>query len=380
LARVHLNGVSKVFPGGVAAVASVDLDVGDGELFVLVGPSGSGKSTLLRLIAGLESPTSGEIWIGAQRADRLAPAKRDVSMVFQNPARYPHLNVAGNLAFGLRARRVPKPETNRRVNAVAERLGLTGLLTRAPAALSGGQRQRVALGRAIVREPRVFLLDEPFSSLDTPLRAALKSELIELQRTLGTTMIHVTHDQAEAMAMGDRIAVMDQGHIVQVGTPLDVYQHPASRFVAGFIGSPPMNLLPCELEWSGETLKVQLVGFPAGPAWVTSLAPAWTRTLQTTRPTRADLGLRAEQIALANGLAEVDAPWNAQAEVRRLEPLGPETIATINAGPHPLHLRVPPATPLRVGDRVTIGIDPGRAAWFDTATGRAIPALSRIAG
>jgi ABC-type sugar transport system ATPase subunit len=369
LAQVALKDISKIYPGGVSAVSAIDLEISDGELFVLVGPSGSGKSTLLRLIAGLETPTSGSLWIGGQRADGLVPADRDVAMVFQTPALYPHLSVFGNLAFGLRARRFSKPEVERRVEAVAGRLGLDGFLDRAPATLSGGQRQRVALGRAIVREPRVFLLDEPFSSLDAPLRASMRAELIDLHRKLGTTMIHVTHDQAEAMAMGGRIAVMDHGQVVQVGTPLEVYHHPATRFVAGFIGSPPMNVLPCEVEWSSETLRVHVAGTPEEWSWATTLGQTWTDVLRSVRPARVDLGLRPEQVALTNGESATSGTLNAPAEVRRLEPLGHETIATLALGPHPLSLRIPPESALRVGDRVTIGIDPSRGAWFDAETG-----------
>ncbi|AGA27575.1 ABC transporter ATP-binding protein [Singulisphaera acidiphila] len=369
MAQVALKNLTKTYPGGISAVSAIDLDIGDGELFVLVGPSGSGKSTLLRLIAGLETPTTGGLWIGGSRADELAPADRDVAMVFQTPALYPHLSVSENLAFGLRARRFPKTEIGKRVTAVAARLGLDELLNRRPATLSGGQRQRVALGRAIVREPRAFLLDEPFSSLDAPLRAAMRAELIDLHRKLGTTMIHVTHDQAEAMAMGDRIAVMDQGRVVQVGTPLEVYHHPASRFVARFIGSPPMNILPCAVEWSNESARIQVMDTPSESAWTAELGSYWTKSLRNRKPTRVDLGVRPEQIALANGESAEPGRLNASAEVRRLEPLGHETIATLDLGPHPLSLRISPGTAIRVGDQVPIRIDPNHAAWFDAETG-----------
>nr|WP_254053844.1 ABC transporter ATP-binding protein [Singulisphaera sp. GP187] len=339
---------------------------------MLVGPSGSGKSTLLRLIAGLETPTAGGLWIGERRADRLAPADRDLAMVFQSPALYPHLSVFGNLAFGLRARRFPKPEIVKRVTEVAARLGLDDLLNRWPATLSGGQRQRVALGRAIVREPRVFLLDEPFSSLDAPLRASMRAELIDLHRKLGTTMIHVTHDQAEAMAMGGRIAVMDQGRVVQAGTPLEVYHHPTSRFVARFIGSPPMNILPCELEWSSDSIRIRVEGTPLESAWTIRLGSGWTEPLLARKPARVDLGVRPEQITLTDGESTASEPLKASAEVLRLEPLGHETLATLNLGPHPLSLRIFPGTPIRVGDRVPIRIDPNRTAWFDADTGQTL--------
>ncbi|WP_406695063.1 ATP-binding cassette domain-containing protein [Singulisphaera sp. Ch08] len=372
MAQVALKNISKTYPGEVSAVSAIDLDIGDGELFVLVGPSGSGKSTLLRLIAGLETPTAGSLWIGEQRADGLSPADRDIAMVFQTPALYPHLSVHGNLAFGLRARRFPKPEILSRVTAVSARLGLDELLNRWPATLSGGQRQRVALGRAIVREPRVFLLDEPFSSLDAPLRASMRAELIDLHRKLGTTMIHVTHDQAEAMAMGGRIAVMDQGRVVQAGTPLEVYHHPASRFVAEFIGSPPMNVLPCEIEWSAESIRIHVAGTPLESTWTTAIGLGWTEPLRERKRARADLGVRPEQIALADGESTAATRLNTSAEVRRLEPLGHETIATVHLGPHPLSLRISPSSAIRVGDRVPIQIDPNLAAWFDADTGLAL--------
>ena len=246
LAQVELRGVSKRYPGGVEAVAAVDLTIADGALFVIVGPSGSGKSTLLRLIAGLETPDAGSVWIDGRRADGLAPRDRDVAMVFQHPVLYPHLSVFENLAFSLRARKVGRAELERRVTAVAEDLGLLDVLGRPATALSGGQRQRVALGRAIVRQPRMFLFDEPLSGLDPPLRASARADLMGLHRRFPTTTLHVTHDQDEAMAMGDRVAVMERGRIVQEGTPREIYDHPRHRFVAEFMGSPPMNFLTCQ--------------------------------------------------------------------------------------------------------------------------------------
>jgi multiple sugar transport system ATP-binding protein len=243
MAEVVLAGVSKTFEGGVEAVAGVDLRVRDGELMVLLGPSGSGKSTLLRLIAGLEEITAGEISIGGRLVNRLHPRDRDVAMVFQDYALYPHMSVAANIGFSLRLRRVPREEVRRRVEHVAAMLGIEALLDRKPQALSGGQQQRVALGRAIVREPAVFLFDEPLSNLDARLRLETRSEMKALQRRLKATMIHVTHDQEEALTLGDRVAVLCQGRLQQVGTPLEVYRAPSNRFVAAFIGSPPMSFL-----------------------------------------------------------------------------------------------------------------------------------------
>ena len=242
MSSVRLESVSKHF-GDVVAVDAIDLDVEDRELLVLVGPSGCGKSTTLRMIAGLEQPTTGTISIGGRDVTDVDAMDRNIAMVFQNYALYPHMNVFRNMAFGLQMRKVAREEIQSRVNAAARLLGIDDLLERRPAQLSGGERQRVALGRAIVRDPEVFLLDEPLSNLDAKLRVSMRSELVNLRRDLGATMVYVTHDQVEAMTMGDRIVVMCEGHIHQVGSPREVYFKPANRFVAEFIGNPPMNIL-----------------------------------------------------------------------------------------------------------------------------------------
>ena len=268
MAAIEFQGVSKAYPGGIAAVWRLDLTIHDGERFVVVGPSGSGKSTLLRLVAGLESLTEGALWIGGGRADHLPPRARDLAMVFQNAALYPHLSVFENLAFGLARRGRARSEIAERVARVAGRLGLSDLLRRSPQTLSGGQRQRVALGRALVRQPRAFLLDEPFSSLDAPLRRCVRATVLDLHRDAPTTLLYVTHDQAEALALGDRIAVLDRGRIVQTGPPLDVYNRPANRFVAEFLGNPPMNLLPCHIERIETNLLIQPVGTTPADAWL----------------------------------------------------------------------------------------------------------------
>ena len=243
MARVSLIDVSKTYPGGVDAVVGVSIEADDGEFLVLVGPSGCGKTTMLRLIAGLERPTRGRIRVGPRAVNDVPPRDRGVAMVFQNHALYPHLSVRGNLALALRLRGMPREQVDRRVSRAARMLGIEYLLGRRPGQLSGGQRQRVALGRAIVREPEAYLFDEPLSNLDAGLRDRMRVELRALHRRLRTTTIHVTHDQMEAMTLGDRIAVMDAGRVRQVGTPMEVYEHPADRFVAGFIGSPPMNFI-----------------------------------------------------------------------------------------------------------------------------------------
>jgi sn-glycerol 3-phosphate transport system ATP-binding protein len=242
MATLSLKGVKKVYPGGVAAVHGVDLDIADGELVVLVGPSGCGKSTLLRMIAGLETITEGTISIGGEVVNRKEPAERDIAMVFQNYALYPHMSVRGNLEYGLKNRGTPRAEIDARVNEAARILEIAPFLDRKPRQLSGGQRQRVAMGRAIVRKPKAFLFDEPLSNLDAKLRGQMRIEIRRLQRTLATTSVYVTHDQLEAMTLADRLVVMNAGHIEQVGKPIELYDRPASLFVAGFIGSPPMNL------------------------------------------------------------------------------------------------------------------------------------------
>src|SRR5271154_1544580 len=258
MAQVLLENLSKVFPEkggpGVAAVKRINLQIEDREFMVLVGPSGCGKSTTLRMIAGLEEITSGTISIGGRLVNDVLPKDRDIAMVFQNYALYPHMTVYENMAFGLKLRKLPKAEIEARVNETAAMLGLESLLKRRPKALSGGQRQRVALGRAIVRKPKVFLFDEPLSNLDAKMRVSTRTEISKLHGRLGATMIYVTHDQVEAMTMGDRICVMKDGHVMQVAAPLEIYNHPANLFVAGFIGSPPMNFFKGTIARNGGRL------------------------------------------------------------------------------------------------------------------------------
>jgi sn-glycerol 3-phosphate transport system ATP-binding protein len=253
MANVTLRNVRKAYPNGFEAIKGVDFEVGDGQFCVLVGPSGCGKSTLLRMVAGLETVTSGEIEIGGRLVNQIEPADRDIAMVFQNYALYPHMSVYNNMAYGLRNRGMPKPEIDTRVQEAARILELGTMLDRKPGQLSGGQRQRVAMGRAIVRQPKVFLFDEPLSNLDAKLRIAMRVEIRKLQRRLNTTSIYVTHDQLEAMTLADILVVMNGGQVEQIGNPLDIYQKPATTFVASFIGAPPMNLI--SLRDSGVTLQ-----------------------------------------------------------------------------------------------------------------------------
>ncbi len=382
VAQIELRGVSKRYPGGVEAVAAVDLSVADGALFVIVGPSGSGKSTLLRLIAGLETPDAGSLWIDGRRADGLPPRDRDVAMVFQHPVLYPHLSVFENLAFSLRARKVGREELARRVTAVAEDLGLLELLGRPAPALSGGQRQRVALGRAIVRQPRIFLFDEPLSALDSPLRALARADLMRLHRRLETTTLHVTHDQNEALAMGDQVAVMERGRIVQQGTPREIYDHPRRRFVAEFIGSPPMNFLTCEVTREGGRIRVRIEGIAPEAWWsVPESAPAIAPIRD--RPSgKVELGLRPEHLYIMGGGAGRDlvgtidppTPLAISAEVLRLEMLGHETIATLGVGPYEWRIRTGVRKSPREGERIMVGLDPAKGTWFDPASGMALGA------
>ena len=256
MAGVSLRDVRKTYAGGFEAIKGIDFEVGDGQFCVLVGPSGCGKSTLLRMVAGLETITSGDIDIGGRIVNQVEPAERDIAMVFQNYALYPHMSVYNNMAYGLRNRRMPEPEIDTRVQEAARILELTAMLERKPKQLSGGQRQRVAMGRAIVRQPKVFLFDEPLSNLDAKLRIAMRVEIRKLQRRLKTTSIYVTHDQLEAMTLADILVVMNGGQVEQIGNPLDIYQKPATTFVASFIGAPPMNLMPLR----ADEIKAQFAG------------------------------------------------------------------------------------------------------------------------
>jgi len=265
VASIRLERVSKTYPNGHAALVDVDLEVADGELVVLVGPSGCGKSTALRVAAGLEAPSAGRVWIGGRDVTAVAAGERDVAMVFQSYALYPHKSVRQNLDFSMRMRRVPRAERERRIGRVAARLGLERILERRPAELSGGQRQRVALGRALVREPQAFLLDEPLSNLDARLRVDMRAELARLHRDLAATIVHVTHDQEEAMTLGERIVVLREGHIEQVGRPDELWRRPATEFVADFIGSPGMNWFDVRVEEVGEAVAIRADAFELRP-------------------------------------------------------------------------------------------------------------------
>ena len=342
MASIRLDGLTKTYPGGHTAIRHLDLQIDEGEFLVLVGPSGCGKSTLLRLIAGLETPTAGRIAIGDADVTDVPPQTRDLAMVFQSYALYPHMSVRDNLAYGLKVRRTDRATIAKQVAAVAEALGIETLLDRRPAQLSGGQRQRVALGRAMVRQPKAFLLDEPLSNLDPSLRTQARAEIRRLHRTLGATVVYVTHDQEEAMTLGDRVAVMRDGALEQVAPPLEVHARPANTFVARFIGAPAMNLLPA-----------RLVGIDV--------------------PADATAGVRPQDVA-------VGASGHLHAVVDLIEPRGPD---------HVLHLRldapdVPPilavvagAAPPPVGADVFLTAPPERLHLFDGQEGTRLERPSR---
>jgi multiple sugar transport system ATP-binding protein len=369
VAVVRLEGVTKRFPGAAAAaVEDVSFTVADGEFMVLLGPSGCGKSTTLRMIAGLESMTAGTLTIDDRVVNDVAARDRDIAMVFQSYALYPHMTVYDNLAFGLRRRGIARGEIERRVGEVARILGLSELLARRPHALSGGQRQRVAVGRAIVRDPRVFLFDEPLSNLDASLRVTTRNELIKLHQRLRATMIYVTHDQIEAMTMGHRICIMNAGRVVQIGRPLDVYLNPASTFVARFLGSPAMNLIPGTVAAVDGALAVRVAGLslPTGPGTPPGLARhAGGPVLVGIRPE--DLTDRRPEGAPAG---HVEVP----ARVVAVEPLGAETllILSVDGVEEDITARVGRETSRQVGDPAGVGFDVRAVRYFDPRTGVAI--------
>jgi multiple sugar transport system ATP-binding protein len=384
VSEIRLEQVGKVYAGDVRAVDDVNLTIESGEFMVLVGPSGCGKSTLLRMIAGLEEVTEGEIWIGDREVARLAPRDRDIAMVFQNYALYPHLTVAKNLGYGLKVRKTPKQEIERRVEEVARLLGLQDLLDRRPGALSGGQRQRVAMGRAIVREPAAFLMDEPLSNLDAKLRVDMRAELARLHERLGVTTVYVTHDQVEAMTLGSRVAVMRDGTVQQVDTPQTLYREPTNLFVAAFIGSPSMNLVEAEVTDG----VVSFAGFR-----VPLTADRRPRGIETGTVI---LGLRPQDFAEAS-TADASLP-RIEVEAAVVEELGSAThvLFTVDAPPVDLEAvraasdeneratliatdkralftaEVAEGTPVRPGARIGLAVDPARLHFFDPVTGSSL--------
>ncbi len=361
MAQVALRNIVKTFDK-TPAVQGIDLDIADREFIVLVGPSGCGKSTTLRMIAGLEECTEGEIYIGDQLVNDVPPKDRDIAMVFQNYALYPHMTVFENMSFGLRLKKFPKAEIKERVEAAARILDITNLLERRPKALSGGQRQRVAMGRAIVRNPKVFLFDEPLSNLDAKLRVQMRTEIKKVHQKVTTTTVYVTHDQIEAMTLADRVVVMNAGRIDQIGTPYDVYHHPRTRFVAGFIGSPTMNLLPCRLVQNGSGLMVRLsdwLSFPVPPSREAHYRPRIGDQLL--------FGLRPEHITESRGEAVPGiVPFSARLDV--VEPMGMETMVYFTVDGVEVCGRVNPTAAGAAGESMPLVADLNRMHLIDPRT------------
>jgi sn-glycerol 3-phosphate transport system ATP-binding protein len=359
MAEVSLTKVQKVYPGGVEAVKDVNFTIRDGTICVLVGPSGCGKSTLLRMVAGLEDITSGDVKIGGERVNDLDPADRDIAMVFQNYALYPHMSVYDNMAYGLRNRGTPKDEIDARVKEAAKVLEIEPFLDRKPKALSGGQRQRVAMGRAIVRKPKAFLFDEPLSNLDAKLRITMRVEIKKLQRRLGVTSIYVTHDQLEAMTLADLLVVMSKGKVEQIGPPLSIYQKPATTFVAGFIGAPPMNLMKVYPVVDGVAL-LEGSGLAGGAGLPVPKEGAL-------------LGIRPEDFTLSPDGSVPDGGVSIDLTVGAVEPVGAETYlyAPLGAGPD-LIVRVPGVEAPEPGTKVRAVAAPDQVHLFDSATGQRI--------
>ncbi|MGG5823065.1 ABC transporter ATP-binding protein [Falsiroseomonas sp. HW251] len=345
MTEIRLRGVRKEFPGGAVAVQDLDLTIADGEFLTLLGPSGCGKTTTLRMIAGLEMLSAGEIHFDSERVDRLPPSKRNIAMVFQNYALYPHLTVRGNLEYPLKRRGVPAGERPAMIDRTAKLLHIDELLDRRPRQLSGGQQQRVALGRAMIRDPAVFLFDEPLSNLDAQLRSTMRTELIRLHARLGNTMVFVTHDQLEAMTMSTRIAVMYRGLLQQVGTPAEIYGRPANRFVAGFVGTPAMNFWDATLT-EGLLRSAALTDLPL--AGVAASGPVAA-------------GIRPEHILLGEGPAT--------AEVAVVEALGHETLVLLSVGDQEFTVRAPAESALRPGEVVPFALKADRIHLFDPASG-----------
>jgi len=360
MGKVVFENITKQF-GAVTAVNDFSLEIADKEFIVVVGPSGCGKSTVLRMVAGLETQTSGNIHIAGVLVNDKPPRDRNIAMVFQNYALYPHMNVYENMAFGLTLRGVPKGEIDRKVKEAAEILDIGQYLGRKPKELSGGQRQRVALGRAIVREPEVFLMDEPLSNLDAKLRVQTRAEIVKLQARLGVTTLYVTHDQTEAMTMADRIVVIKDGIIQQIDDPQTLYDKPANRFVAGFIGTPPMNFFTCRVE--NRDGEITLVA----PDLMVPLPTDWQRTVGPLSGQEITLGLRPEAVQPGEGEA-----GQLRSVIDVVEPMGAETYLNLRVGGQRAVIRVAPELKLTPDQVLPLTLDPGRIHLFDAASGRAL--------
>ncbi len=364
MASVKLEHVYKVYENKITAIQDANLDIRDKEFIVLVGPSGCGKSTLLRMVAGLEEVTKGNIYIDGKRVNDVPAKDRNIAMVFQNYALYPHMTVFDNMAFGLKLRKFPKDEIKKRVQTAAALLGLSDYLNRKPKALSGGQRQRVAVGRAIVRQPQVFLFDEPLSNLDAKLRVQMRIEISKLHQKLETTMIYVTHDQIEAMTMGDRIVVLKDGIIQQVATPLELYNNPQNLFVAGFIGSPAMNFFKGRLQRNGK-LKFKT------PDFEFDLNEQLKNRLKSYPKDEIILGIRPEHFKINSKNEDHDWP-SLKAEIEVIEPMGAETYAYLKCGRTMLNARFQPSEEIRVGNTLDLTLIADKIHFFDPETEKVI--------
>lgn len=365
MASISLKNIYKIYPGDVTAVTDFNLEIKDKEFIILVGPSGCGKSTTLRMIAGLEEISKGELYIGDNLVNDVAPKDRDIAMVFQNYALYPHMTVYKNMAFGLELRKVPKSEIRKRVTEAAKVLDIEHLLERKPKALSGGQRQRVALGRAMVRNPQVFLLDEPLSNLDAKLRTAMRSEIIKLHKKLETTFVYVTHDQIEAMTMGDRIVVMKDGFIQQVDTPQNLYNYPCNLFVAGFIGAPQMNFLDARIVIEGENI---IVDFNGNYRFI--LTGKKSESLKAYAGRDIIAGIRPEDLKIKN--AEDLSNYKAKASVDITELMGSEIYVYFNCYGQKLICKTPADTVVKPDSEIEIAFDINKMHFFDKETEIAI--------
>jgi multiple sugar transport system ATP-binding protein len=360
---IRLVGIKKSF-GDVVAVEHLDLEILDKELLVFLGPSGSGKTTTLNMLAGLEEPTGGEIYFGSDLVTHLPAEERDISMVFQTLALYPHLNVRENIVFPLKIRKTDTSVIDSRLHETVTMLGMDTLLDRRIHELSGGQRQRVAIAKALVRRPRLFLLDEPFSNLDAELRRQMRAELVRVHREVETTMVFVTHDQEEAMSIGDRLAVMDQGKLVQLGTPLEIYYHPVNLWMARFIGSHPINFIPCWVDDANQ--KASLL---EADLWSVSLSPAqYDRMRQATAESEVTLGVRPEFMQLS----PTPGPGQAAAEIYTRQILGTEILYSLRVHSHELRAVAPAAVRYERGDQVYVGFDYANAFVFDKSSGTCI--------
>lgn len=366
MANVVLENVYKIYPGDVTAVEDANLEIQDEEFMVLVGPSGCGKSTTLRMIAGLEEISKGQVSIDGRVVNDVPPKDRDIAMVFQNYALYPHMSVYKNMAFGLKLRKYAKAEIEERVNEAAEILGIENLLQRKPKELSGGQRQRVAVGRAIVRKPKAFLFDEPLSNLDAKMRVQMRAEISKLHDQLKSTMIYVTHDQVEAMTMGDRITVMKDGVIQQVATPLDLYDNPANQFVAGFIGSPPMNFFNGRMIQEDGTLMFKEKNFNLEPH------ESQKQTLSEYVGKDIVFGVRPEDITEARFLSEFPKNTSFKAKIEVVEPMGAEVFLYLSTGDNPFTARVDTHEVPKVGSEMEMVADMKKTHYFDSQTGESI--------